>query len=55
MPSTEPTNWPMTSGRSGLAKFMLSVMASGSAPTAIRLRQVSATACFVPMAGSART
>ena len=25
----QPTNWPMISGRSGLPKFMLSVMASG--------------------------
>ena len=55
MPFIEPTNWPITSGRSGLPKFRLSVMASGSAPTAVRLRQVSTTACLVPMAGSAAT
>ena len=41
----------MISGRSGLAKFMLSVMASGSAPTAVRLRHVSTTACLVPIVG----
>ena len=55
MPFTLPTNWPMISGRSGLPKFMLSVMASGSAPTAVRLRQVSATAWIVPISGSAAT
>jgi hypothetical protein len=35
-------------GRSGLPKFRLSVMAMGSAPTAVRLRQASATACLPP-------
>jgi hypothetical protein len=33
------TSWPMISGRSGLPKLRLSVEASGSAPTAVRLRQ----------------
>src|SRR6185437_7394728 len=31
MPRMQPTNWPMISGRSGLPKFRLSVMASGVA------------------------
>src|SRR5207237_27375 len=43
MPAMTPTNSPMISGRSGLPKFMLSVNASGSAPTEIRSRQLSAT------------
>jgi len=47
-------NWPMISGRSGLPKFMLSVSASGRAPTAVRLRQASATAWAPPVSGSAR-
>ena len=55
MPRMAPMSWPITSGRSGLAKFKLSVMAIGSAPTAVRLRQVSTTACLVPMTGSAVT
>ena len=41
----------MISGFSGLPKFMLSVSASGSAPTAVRLRQFSATACMPPRIG----
>ena len=45
------TNWPMISGRSGLPKLRLSVMAMGSAPTAVRLRQHSATACLPPSNG----
>ena len=49
-----PANSPMISGFSGLPKFMLSVSASGSAPTAVRLRQLSATACMPPRTGSAR-
>ena len=53
MPFTASTNSPMISGRSGLPKFMQSVMASGSAPTAVRLRQHSATACLAPSRGSA--
>ncbi len=53
MPSIVPANWPMISGRSGLPKFMLSVIASGRAPTAVRLRQASATACAAPWYGSA--
>jgi len=43
----------MISGRSGLPKFRQSVMASGSAPIAVRLRQHSATACFALSVGSA--
>ena len=42
-------------GRSGLPKFRQSVMASGLAPTAVRLRQASATACLPPSNGSAPT
>jgi hypothetical protein len=42
------------SGFSGLPKFMLSVSASGSAPTAVKLRQLSATACMPPRSGSAK-
>jgi len=55
MPSIASTNWPMIRGRSGLPKFMLSVRASGSAPIAVMLRQVSATACAPPRLGSAAT
>ena len=44
MPRMAAANWPMTSGFSGLPKLRLSVMASGRAPTAVRLRQASATA-----------
>ena len=44
MPRMAAANWPMISGFSGLPKFMLSVIASGRAPTAVRLRQASATA-----------
>ena len=43
----------MISGRSGLPKFKLSVMASGFAPTVVRFRQHSATACLPPSNGSA--
>ena len=38
MPSMQPTNWPMISGRCGLPKLRQSVAASGVAPTAQRLR-----------------
>ncbi len=48
MPSMAATMSAMTSGRSGLPKLRLSVMAMGSAPTAVRLRQASATACLPP-------
>jgi hypothetical protein len=48
MPAMARTIWPMISGRSGLPKFRLSVTAMGSAPTAVRLRQASATACLPP-------
>ena len=48
MPSIARTIWPMISGRCGLPKFRLSVMAMGRAPTAVRLRQASATACLPP-------
>src|SRR5262249_26027221 len=40
-------------GRSGLPKLRLSVMASGLPPTAVMLRQASATACLPPSNGSA--
>ena len=53
MPSMQPTNSPMTCGFSGLPKFRQSVIASGRAPTAQRLRQASATACMPPRTGSA--
>ena len=53
MPRMQPTSWPMISGRSGLPKLRLSVSASGRAPTAVRLRQASATACLPPSNGSA--
>ena len=53
MPRMLAANWPMISGFSGLPKFMLSVIASGRAPTADRLRQASATACIPPVSGSA--
>jgi hypothetical protein len=48
MPSVARTIWPMVSGFSGLPKFRLSVMAIGSEPAAVRLRQASATACLPP-------
>ncbi len=51
MPRMASTSWPMISGRSGLPKLRLSVAASGSAPTAVRLRQHSATACLPPSNG----
>jgi hypothetical protein len=54
MPRTAAANWPMISGFSGLPKFMLSVTASGRAPTAERFRQASATAWRPPSSGSAR-
>ena len=38
----------MISGRSGLPKLRLSVIASGRPPTAVMLRQASATACLPP-------
>ena len=50
-PAMARTNWPMISGRSGLPKLRLSVTASGVAPTAVRLRQHSATACLPPSNG----
>ena len=53
MPRMAAANWPMISGFSGLPKFMLSVIASGRAPTAVRLRQASATAWRPPASGSA--
>ena len=53
IPRTAPANWPMTSGFSGLPKFMLSVIASGVAPVAVMLRHASATACMPPRYGSA--
>ena len=53
MPFRQPTNWPMFSGRSGLPKLRLSVIASGRPPTAVMLRQASATACLPPSNGSA--
>ena len=53
MPRMAAANWPMISGFSGLPKFMLSVSASGRAPTAVRLRQASATAWQAPTSGSA--
>ena len=53
MPRIAAANWPMISGFSGLPKFMLSVIASGRAPTAVRLRHASATACAPPASGSA--
>ena len=51
MPSMQAANWPMISGFSGLPKFRQSVIASGVAPTAVRLRQASATACRPPSTG----
>ena len=54
MPWMQPTNWPMIRGFSGLPKFMLSVVASGRAPVAQRLRKHSATACRPPSTGSAK-
>src|SRR4028118_1462557 len=53
MPRMQPATWPMISGRSGLPKFMLSVIASGRAPTAGRLRHVSAAAWAPPVSGVA--
>ena len=53
MPRIAAANWPMISGFSGLPKFMLSVIASGRAPTAVRLRHASATAWAPPTSGSA--
>ena len=53
MPRMQAANWPMISGRSGLPKFMLSVIASGRAPVAVMLRQASATAWAPPVSGSA--
>ena len=38
LPPKEPTNCPMISGFSGLPKLRLSVVASGRAPVAVRLR-----------------
>jgi hypothetical protein len=55
MPLSAPTNWPMISGFSGLPKLRLSVVASGRAPTAQRLRKASATACLPPSTGLAAT
>ena len=49
MPRDAADERPMVSGRSGLPKLRLSVTASGRAPTAVRLRQASATACLPPM------
>jgi hypothetical protein len=48
MPSMARTICPMISGRCGLPKFRLSVMAIGRLPTAVRLRHASATACLPP-------
>ena len=51
MPSIDSTSCAMISGRSGLPKFRLLVVATGSAPTVDRLRQHSATISFVPSRG----
>jgi len=53
MPRMAFTSCPMISGFSGLPKFRLSVIASGLPPTAVMLRQASATACLPPSYGSA--
>src|SRR5688500_8094959 len=50
----QPANCAMISGFSGLPKLRLLVTARGVAPVAQILRQLSATACLPPSAGSAR-
>src|ERR1700727_1579480 len=51
IPSMASTIWAMISGRSGLPKLRLLVAATGSAPTAERLRQHSATSRRAPSRG----
>ena len=51
MPSMAADELAHDLGRSGLPKLRLSVIASGRPPTAVMLRQASATACLPPSNG----